>query len=106
MDMSCYVTSVKELPGTGLCLMADAFKGVWFTGYTEEPYKMILFGKSSTKLEVVNADFLPDGKELFIVASDADGHLHILQFDPERKPPCFFLLPFSSLPFSLSLYLP
>ncbi|KXX80155.1 Protein cft1 [Madurella mycetomatis] len=84
MDMNCYVTTAKELPGTGLCLMADAFKGVWFTGYTEEPYKMMLFGKSSTKLEVMNADFLPDGKELFIVASDADGHIHILQFDPEH----------------------
>ncbi|EAA35373.3 protein cft-1 [Neurospora crassa] len=84
MDMNCYVTSVKELPGTGLCLMADAFKGVWFTGYTEEPYKMMLFGKSSTRMEVLNADFLPDGKELYIVASDADGHIHILQFDPEH----------------------
>ncbi|KAK0631751.1 CPSF A subunit region-domain-containing protein [Immersiella caudata] len=84
MDMNCYVTSVKELPGTGLCLMSDAFKGVWFTGYTEEPYKMMLFGKSTSNLEVLNADFLPDGNELFIVASDADGHLHILQFDPEH----------------------
>jgi cleavage and polyadenylation specificity factor subunit 1 len=84
MDMNCYVTTVKELPETGLCLMADAFKGVWFTGYTEEPYKLVLFGKSSTNLEVLNADFLPYGKELYIVASDADGNLHILQFDPER----------------------
>ncbi|KAH8883832.1 hypothetical protein GQ53DRAFT_846646 [Thozetella sp. PMI_491] len=84
MDMNCYVTNVKELSGTGMCLMADAFKGVWFTGYTEEPYKMILFGKSSTKLQVLSTDFLPDGRELFIVANDADGHVHILQFDPEH----------------------
>ncbi|EAQ93478.1 hypothetical protein CHGG_01713 [Chaetomium globosum CBS 148.51] len=84
MDMNCYVTNAKELPGTGLCLLADAFKGVWFTGYTEEPYKMMLFGKSSTKLEVLNADFLPDGKDLFIVACDADGNIHILEFDPEH----------------------
>ncbi|KAK4229706.1 protein cft1 [Podospora fimiseda] len=84
MDMNCYVTSAKELPGTGLCLMADAFKGVWFTGYTEEPYKMILFGKSNTRLGVLMADFLPDGKELSIVASDSEGHLHVLQFDPEH----------------------
>ncbi|KAK4672382.1 mRNA cleavage and polyadenylation factor subunit [Podospora pseudopauciseta] len=84
MDMNCYVTSAKELPGTGLCLMADAFKGVWFTGYTEEPYKMMLFGKSNTRLEVLNADFLPNGKELSIVACDAEGHIHILQFDPEH----------------------
>ncbi|KAI1436886.1 CPSF A subunit region-domain-containing protein [Xylaria sp. CBS 124048] len=84
MDMGCYVTAVRELRGTGLCLMADAVKGVWFTGYTEEPYKMILFGKSSTKLEVVSVDFLPDGPELIIVVCDADGGMHILQFDPEH----------------------
>lgn len=84
MDMNCYVSSVKELPGTGLCVMADAFKGVWFTGYTEEPYKMVLFGKSTTKLEALCADILPDGKELYIVTSDAEGNLHILQFDPDH----------------------
>lgn len=85
MDMNCYVTAVRELRGTGLCLMADAVKGVWFTGYTEEPYKMILFGKSSTKLEVLTIEFLPDGAELLIVACDSDGGIHTLQFDPERK---------------------
>lgn len=84
MDMNCYVTAVRELRGTGLCLMADAVKGVWFTGYTEEPYKMILFGKSATLLEVLTADFLPDNNELSIVACDSDGGLHMLQFDPER----------------------
>ncbi|KAI1497048.1 CPSF A subunit region-domain-containing protein [Biscogniauxia marginata] len=84
MDMSCYVTAVRELKGTGLCLMADAVKGVWFTGYTEEPYRMILFGKSSTKLEVLTVDFLPDGNELLIVACDSDGGIHVLQFDPEH----------------------
>ncbi|KAI0021099.1 CPSF A subunit region-domain-containing protein [Xylariomycetidae sp. FL0641] len=84
MDMSCYVTAVRELKGTGLCLMADAVKGVWFTGYTEEPYRMILFGKSSTKLEVLTVDFLPDGDELLIIACDADGGIHVLQFDPEH----------------------
>ncbi|KAI1077379.1 CPSF A subunit region-domain-containing protein [Whalleya microplaca] len=84
MDMNCYVTTVRELKGTGLCLMADAVKGVWFTGYTEEPYRMMLFGKSSTKLEILTADFLPDGNELLIVISDSDGGIHVLQFDPEH----------------------
>lgn len=87
MDMNCYVTTVRELKGTGLCLMADAVKGVWFTGYTEEPYKMVLFGKSSTRLEILTVDFLPDGEELLIVACDSDGGIHILQFDPDRKYP-------------------
>jgi cleavage and polyadenylation specificity factor subunit 1 len=85
MDMNCYVTTVKELAGTGLCLFADAAKGVWFAGYTEEPYKMILFGKSGKNMEIVAADLLPDGKELYMVAADADCGLHVMQFDPERK---------------------
>lgn len=34
MDMQCYVTALKNLPKTGMLLMSDAFKGVWFTGYT------------------------------------------------------------------------
>jgi cleavage and polyadenylation specificity factor subunit 1 len=34
MDMQCYVTFLKTLPNTGMLLMGDAFKGLWFTGYT------------------------------------------------------------------------
>lgn len=34
MDMQCYVTVLKTLPQTGMLLMGDAFKGLWFTGYT------------------------------------------------------------------------
>lgn len=33
MDMQCYTSVVKELKGTGLCLMGDAVKGVWLVGY-------------------------------------------------------------------------
>ena len=86
MDMNCHVSAVREVRGTGLCLMADAFKGVWFTGYTEEPYRMMLLGKSSSQLELVTADFLPHGGELDIVAMDADGDVHVFEFNPERKP--------------------
>lgn len=34
MDMQCYVTTLTRLPNSGMLLMGDAFKGVWFTGYT------------------------------------------------------------------------
>lgn len=33
MDMMCYVSVARCLPGTGMCLMGDAWKGVWFVGY-------------------------------------------------------------------------
>ena len=85
LDMGCHVASARELPRSGLCLMADAFKGVWFAGYTEEPYTFKVLGKSSSRLPLLVADFLPDGEDLSIVAADADGELHILEFNPARK---------------------
>ncbi|KAK2592079.1 mRNA cleavage and polyadenylation factor subunit [Conoideocrella luteorostrata] len=84
LDMSCHVNSVKELPGTGLCVMADAFKGLWFAGYTEEPYTFKVLGKSSGNLPLLSADFLPDGEDLSMVAVDAEGDLHVLEFNPEH----------------------
>ncbi|KAL3958334.1 hypothetical protein ACCO45_006496 [Purpureocillium lilacinum] len=84
LDMNCHVASAKGLPGTGLCLMADSFKGLWFAGYTEEPYTFKVLGKSSGTLPLLVADFLPDGEDLSLVAVDADGDMHILEFDPEH----------------------
>ena len=46
---------------------------------------MTLFGKSTGRLEVMGADFLPNGEQLYIVVADAGSNIHILQFDPERK---------------------
>jgi cleavage and polyadenylation specificity factor subunit 1 len=34
MDMLCYVNVAKELKGTGLCILGDAVKGIWFAGYS------------------------------------------------------------------------
>ncbi|KAJ5634886.1 Cleavage/polyadenylation specificity factor A subunit C-terminal [Penicillium herquei] len=83
MDMQTYVNVAKELKGTGMCLMGDAVKGLWFAGYSEEPYKMSLFGKDPEYLEVVAADFLPDGNKLYMLVADGDCNLHVLQYDPE-----------------------
>ncbi|KAL4813383.1 CPSF A subunit region-domain-containing protein [Aspergillus spinulosporus] len=83
MDMQCYVSVIKELKGTGMCIFGDAVKGLWFAGYSEEPYKMSLFAKDLDYLEVLAADFLPDGNKLFIVVADSDCNLYVLQYDPE-----------------------
>ncbi|PFH57030.1 hypothetical protein XA68_15602 [Ophiocordyceps unilateralis] len=84
LDMNCQVVSAQELPGTGLCLMADAFKGLWFAGYTEEPYTFKVLGKSSGTLPLLTANLLPDGEDLSLVAVDADGDIHVLEFNPEH----------------------
>lgn len=51
----------------------------------EDPYKLSLFGKDPDYLEVVAADFLPDGDKLFILVADSDCNLHVLQYDPEGR---------------------
>ncbi|KAG9254809.1 CPSF A subunit region-domain-containing protein [Emericellopsis atlantica] len=84
LDMNCHVASAKSLPRTGLCLLADAFKGVWFAGYTEEPYTFKVLGKSGSRVPILVADFLPQGDDLSIIAVDADGDLHVLEFNPEH----------------------
>ncbi|KMU91957.1 cleavage and polyadenylation specific protein [Coccidioides immitis H538.4] len=83
MDMQCYVKVLKELQGTGLCIMGDALKGIWFAGYSEEPYRLTLFGKDNEYLQVIAADFLPDGKRLYILVADDDCTIHVLEYDPE-----------------------
>jgi cleavage and polyadenylation specificity factor subunit 1 len=83
--MNCHVASARALPRTGLCLLADTFKGVWFAGYTEEPYTFKVLGKSGSRVPILTADFLPDGEDLVMVAIDADGDMHILEFNPDRE---------------------
>ncbi|KAL6249071.1 mRNA cleavage and polyadenylation factor subunit [Rhinocladiella similis] len=84
LDMRYYVHVAKELRGTGLCILGDAFSGLWLTGYSEEPYKLQIISRDLENPPVLAAEFLPDGKQLFIVSADGDGMLRILQYDPEN----------------------
>ena len=60
----------------------------------EDPYQLRLFGKGAQHIEVVTAEFLPDGEQLYIVAIDAEGVMHTLQFEPHS--------PFLALSFSFT----
>ncbi|KIW07498.1 uncharacterized protein PV09_01463 [Verruconis gallopava] len=83
MDMQTYVTVAKSLKGTGMALMGDILKGLWFVGYTQEPYRITLFGKSKQRIEVVDADFLPFEKHLYFIVADGDENIQVLEYDNE-----------------------
>ena len=51
----------------------------------EDPYHLKLFGKAANDLEVVAAEYLPDGKELYIIIIDAERVLHVYQYDPASE---------------------
>ncbi|KAK5165677.1 hypothetical protein LTR04_000989, partial [Oleoguttula sp. CCFEE 6159] len=90
LDVQCTVSALKELDRTGLWLAGDMWKGIWFGGYShalpqeDEPYKLTMLGKGRARMEVVAAEFLPWGDQLYIIVADAHGDLHVLQFDPEH----------------------
>jgi cleavage and polyadenylation specificity factor subunit 1 len=84
LDAQCHTLSLKMLGSTGMWLAADAWKGVWFGGFTQEPYKLTVLGKSRTKMEVVAAEFLPFDGQLYLLVVDAQMDLHVLQYDPEN----------------------
>ncbi|KAL8998200.1 MAG: hypothetical protein Q9169_002685 [Polycauliona sp. 2 TL-2023] len=99
LDMQCYTSVAKGLGGTGMCLWGDAVKGVWFGGFYEDPYALRLFGKSTSHIEVLAGEFLPDGRNLYLVVADADSNVHVLQYDPEQpaSQTGHLLLPISSI---------
>ncbi len=84
MDMRYYVHVAKSLVSTGLTILGDAFSGLWLMGYSEDPYKMQLLGRDLDDPDCVAADFLPSGKELYIISANGDGQLRLLQYDPEN----------------------
>ncbi|KAK9432247.1 CPSF A subunit region-domain-containing protein [Lipomyces doorenjongii] len=81
MDMNLYVSEAKSIKN--MILMGDVMKSVWFVGFSEEPYKMQLFGKDLQRIEIVAAEFVVDGTVLHFVVADAKRKIHILQYDPE-----------------------
>ncbi|KAI9894932.1 MAG: mRNA cleavage and polyadenylation factor subunit [Vezdaea aestivalis] len=84
LDAQTYVTVTKSLPNAGVCLIADAARGLWLAGYRDSPYRISIFGKSGSDLEIVAAEFIPEGDSLYIVAADAALDLYIFQYDPEN----------------------
>ena len=110
MDMQCYVSVLKNLNGTAMALMGDIIKGLWFSGFgvslpshtadgeankhfqQDEPYRLILFGKSQGHLPIVAADFLPYHKQLYFLIADDQESLNVLEYNPDGK-----FLPFGFL---------
>lgn len=84
LDAQAYTVSLRTLGNSGLWLAADAAKGIWLGGFTQEPYRLTVLSKSRTGLEVVAADFLPFDGGLFLCVVDGNLDLQILQYDPEN----------------------
>ncbi|KAK4550167.1 hypothetical protein LTR36_003134 [Oleoguttula mirabilis] len=84
LDAQCYIAQLKTFLRSGMWLAGDAWKGLWFGGFTEEPYRLTPMGRTQSQMEVMAAEFLPFDGQLFIMIVDAEMDLHVLQYDPEN----------------------
>ncbi|KAK5116268.1 hypothetical protein LTR85_009240 [Meristemomyces frigidus] len=84
LDAQCYIAQLKTFLRSGMWLAGDAWKGLWFGGFTEEPYRLTPMSRTRSQMEVVTAEFLPFDGQLFVMIVDAEMDLHVLQYDPEN----------------------
>ena len=84
LDAQCYTLQLKTFGSSGMWLAGDAWKGLWFGGFTQEPYKLTVLSKSRTHMEVITAEFLSFEGQLYLIIIDANMDLHVLQYDPDN----------------------
>lgn len=82
IDLGVYTAVAKSLRST--ILFGDVLQGLTFVGFGEEPYKLTPFGKSFDPIEVVDAEYMVNGRQLYLCASDNDGNIKLMQYDPEH----------------------
>ncbi|KAF2221712.1 CPSF A subunit region-domain-containing protein [Elsinoe ampelina] len=84
LDFLTYTTCIKTLGNSRMWLATDAWKGMWFGGYIEEPPRIHVFGKTKPKGGLVTAEFLPFDKGLYLLAVDERCRLQIWAYEPEH----------------------
>lgn len=73
IDTQCYVSVAKELRGTGLCVLGDAVRGLWLTGYSV----------SSLHADFVGPDLILCRK--ILITSNSSARLHKISKSPQRN---------------------
>ncbi|KAF4556011.1 CFT1-like protein [Elsinoe fawcettii] len=84
LDFLTYTTSLKTLGGSRMWLATDAWKGMWFGGYIEEPPRIHVFGKTKPKGALVTGEFLPFEGGLYLLAVNERCRLQVWSYEPEH----------------------
>ena len=81
LDVSIFVVSLSAVKN--FITIGDAFKGVWFVVFQEDPPKLVLLGKDLYPVHTFGADMIVGGSDLGIIVSDDQNNLHVLTYEPE-----------------------
>lgn len=82
LDVPVFITSLKAFGN--FVVVGDAMHGVQFVGFDAEPYRMLVLGTSVTKFEVVAADFIVNGGDVYLMVADRKNILHVLRYAPDE----------------------
>ncbi|CDO93181.1 unnamed protein product [Kluyveromyces dobzhanskii CBS 2104] len=82
LDMPVFITDAKSF--SNLMIIGDSMQGFTFVGFDAEPYRMIVLGKSTSKFQVMNVEFLVNNGNVNFVISDRENHIHVLRYAPDE----------------------
>jgi cleavage and polyadenylation specificity factor subunit 1 len=79
-DTSLYSAKIKAFEN--LMLVGDSYQSVSLYGFDAEPYRMLPLAKDEHKMKLTECEFIVHNQNLYILASDENSILHVLQYDP------------------------
>lgn len=79
-DTSLYSGKVKAFEN--LMIVGDLYHSVSLYGFDAEPYRMIPLAKDEHNMKLTECEFIVHNQNLYILASDENSVLYILQYDP------------------------
>lgn len=80
VDTSLFSSKVKAFEN--FILIGDSYQSVSLHGFEAEPYRMVSLGKDEHNMKLNECEFIVHNQSMFILASDDNRVLHILQYDP------------------------
>ncbi|BFZ55938.1 mRNA cleavage and polyadenylation factor subunit [Savitreella phatthalungensis] len=82
VDLGLFTLAAKCL--RSMVLFADVMQGMTLVGFAEDPYKVTMFGRQMDPMECMDAEFMVNGRSLYLVASDRQGNIKVYTYDPEH----------------------
>jgi cleavage and polyadenylation specificity factor subunit 1 len=80
LDVSMYVVSLSAVKN--FIVVSDAFKGVWFVAFQEDPASLTLLGKDLYPVNVLGSEFILSDSNLAMLVSDSQKNLHVMTYEP------------------------
>ena len=80
LDMPVFISDAKSF--SNLMVIGDAMQGFTFVGFDAEPYRMIVLGKSTSKFQVTNLEFIVNNGNVNFIVTDRQNLLHVLRYAP------------------------